>query len=232
MRAVMALAGRVLAASRGRNSRRGRPEAVVRDQAVIDAYSARRALCDAARGSLSDVVTRRAGARASRSTSRQANRAIVGANAPAKTRYPLTIAGMHSQSAAHLCSEHRHCGLASHRVCDLGRRPVAEGRQAFPRSRWPRIWPWGRCCRAHGRAARNNPSGLCAVPDPRRVARATGGRHISRRRAADAGDWPLPEGRARAVMFDETVVGSRPPGAGAPSHHSRSQSRRAHVRAG
>ena len=87
-------------------------------------------------------------------------------------------------------------GWPSHKVCDLGIGQVAEGRQVFPTLSVAENLDDGRDAAARARRARAQPrAGLRAVSGAGRAPRP-GGRHAVGRRAADAGDRPLPDGRA------------------------------------
>ncbi len=124
--------------------------------------------------------------------------AIVGANGAGKTSLIRTIAGM--KRPARGAIRYRGAdiaGLPSYKVCNLGIGQVAEGRQMFPDPDGARkISTWARCCRARARQGARTASACwrCFRACSERV--RPGGGHAVGRRAADAGDRPLPDGRA------------------------------------
>ena len=123
--------------------------------------------------------------------------AIVGANGAGKTSLIRTIAGMHRPARGRIVFRDTDIGgWESHRVCNLGIGQVAEGRQVFPTLSVAENLDMGAMVpRARAGAGEKSGTGIGAVSRARRAGGAGGG-HAVRRRAADAGDRPLPDGRA------------------------------------
>ena len=123
--------------------------------------------------------------------------AIVGANGAGKTSLIRTIAGMHRPARGRI--EFRGTdigGWESHRVCNLGIGQVAEGRQVFPTLSVAENLDIGAMLpRARAGRREKSRAGARAVSGAGR-ARRSGRGHAVGRRAADAGDRPLPDGRA------------------------------------
>ncbi len=125
--------------------------------------------------------------------------AIIGANGAGKTSLIRTIAGIHKPARGRIVFHNEDiAGWPSHRVCDLGIGQVAEGRQIFPSLSVAENLAMGAMIpRARASRAQN----LERVYElfPRLTERRTPGRRDAvRRRAANAGDRPLPDGRAGA----------------------------------
>jgi branched-chain amino acid transport system ATP-binding protein len=136
MRAVMALAARVLVLHHGAAISEGAPDAVVRDPAVVSG-----ALRDDIVGTLGRVVGVKRGpqqvVRALDDVSLEIDEgaivAIVGANGAGKTSLIRTIAGMLRPARGRIAFRDTDItGWESYRVCNLGIGQVAEGRQVFP----------------------------------------------------------------------------------------------------
>ena len=161
--------------------------------------------------------------------------AIVGANGAGKTSLIRTIAGMHRPARGRILFRGTDiAGWPSHRVCDLGIGQVAEGRQIFPdAARSPRTSTWARCCRARAPARaknlervlalfpmlaerRDRPPARCRAASSRcsRSAAASWARRSSSCSTSRRSGW-------RPAVVQDVL-----------QHHSRSQSRRAHLRAG
>ncbi len=123
--------------------------------------------------------------------------AIVGANGAGKTTLIRAIAGMLRPARGRIRFRDTDItGWPSYRICNLGIGQVAEGRQLFPTLTVAENLQMGAMVpRAYAHRARNYERALALFPHPRGT-RAPGGRHAVRRRAADAGDCPLPDGRA------------------------------------
>ena len=138
-----------------------------------------------------------------------------GARAASGSAAPTSAAGTATGSAISVSARWRKAGRFFRRSSVAGE--PRRGRHAAARPRRPREKPR---------------AGVRAVSGAGR-ARGPGGGHALRRRAADAGDRPLPDGRARARHVRRAVAR---PGAGdraaAAAHHPRPQPRRAHLRAG
>ena len=134
MRAVMALAGRVLVMHHGAAIAQGAPAEVVRDRAVIDSYlGAETVLMLKVDGLEVFYGDARALDGVSLEIEEGAIVAIVGANGAGKTSLIRTIAGMHQAGARRILYRGTDItGWPSHKVCDLGIGQVAEGRQVFP----------------------------------------------------------------------------------------------------
>ena len=123
--------------------------------------------------------------------------AIVGANGAGKTSLIHTIAGMQQPARGRILYRGTDiAGWPSHKVCDLGIGQVAEGRQVFPslsvaeNLEMGAMLPRARApVRAQSRPRLRAVSGLGG-------AQPTACRHAVRRRAADARDRALPDGRA------------------------------------
>ena len=135
MRAVMALAARVLVLHHGAAIAQGAPDIVVRDPAVVQSYlgveaiyrdvARRRDRCLLWRCAALDGVSLEIG--------EGTIVAIVGANGAGKTSLIRTIAGMHRPARGRIAFRDTDItGWESHRVCNLGIGQVAEGRQIFP----------------------------------------------------------------------------------------------------
>ena len=122
--------------------------------------------------------------------------AIVGANGAGKTTLIRAIAGM--QQRLHGKIEFRGADIAgwpSYRVCNLGIGQVAEGRQVFPTLSVAENLDMGAMLsRARAESCEKQGAGSSPVPGARRAGTASR-RDAVRRRAADAGDRPLPDGR-------------------------------------
>ena len=125
--------------------------------------------------------------------------AIVGANGAGKTSLIRTIAGMHRPARGRIMFRGTDiAGWPSFRVCDLGIGQVAEGRQVFPTLSVAENLDMGALLpRARGQPGEKPRSRVRRVSGPAR-ARGAGGRHALRRRTADARHRPLPDGRARS----------------------------------
>ena len=123
--------------------------------------------------------------------------AIVGANGAGKTSLIRTIAGMNRPARGAI--RYRGSDIAgwpSYRVCNLGIGQVAEGRQVFPTLTVAENLDMGAML-PRAKAARDaNRERVLAMFPQLAGAAAPGGRHAVGRRAADAGDRPLPDGRA------------------------------------
>ena len=125
--------------------------------------------------------------------------AIVGANGAGKTSLIRTIAGMLRPARGAI--RYRGSDIAgwpSYRVCNLGIGQVAEGRQVFPTLTVAENLDMGAMLpRAKAQREANRERVFALFPQLEGAA-APGGRHAVGRRAADAGDRPLPDGRAGA----------------------------------
>ena len=123
--------------------------------------------------------------------------AIVGANGAGKTSLIRTIAGMYRPARGRIVFRDTDIGgWESHRVCNLGIGQVAEGRQVFPTLSVAENLDMGAMVPRARAGTRAKPgTGAGAVSRARRAGGAGRG-HALRRRAADAGDRPLPDGRA------------------------------------
>ena len=101
-------------------------------------------------------------------------------------------------------------GWESFRVCNLGIGQVAEGRQIFPTLTVAENFDTGAMlARARGQRGRIV-TATRVVPGPGGTVRASGGNAVGRR-ATDAGDRALPDGRRpNFVMFDEPSLGLAP----------------------
>ncbi len=124
--------------------------------------------------------------------------AIVGANGAGKTTLIRTIAGMLRPARGTIKLRDAGIeGLPSYKVCNLGIGQVAEGRQVFPTLTVLENLEMGAMLpRARAEQPQNLARVLALFPRLDR-AQGPGGRHAVRRRAADAGDRPLPDGQAR-----------------------------------
>ncbi len=122
--------------------------------------------------------------------------AIVGANGAGKTSLIRTIGGMHRPARGSISFRGQDiAGWPSHRVCNLGIGQVAEGRQVFPTLSVAENLAMGAMLpRARGAGAQSR-THLRTVSGADRAPPA-GRRHALGRRAADAGDRALPDGRA------------------------------------
>ena len=134
MRAVMALAERVLVLHHGAAIAEGPPDAVVREPAVVNPSrrGGRRLML---RVEHLDVF--HGDAQALDDVSIEIGEgtivAIVGANGAGKTSLIRTIAGMYRPARGRIVFRDTDIGgWESHRVCNLGIGQVAEGRQVFP----------------------------------------------------------------------------------------------------
>ena len=125
--------------------------------------------------------------------------AIVGANGAGKTSLIRTIAGMHRPRRGSIVYRGTDItGWPSHRVCELGIGQVAEGRQLFPSLSVSENLNIGALLkRAQSTRKQNEERTLALFPRLQGAAGATG-RNLVGRRAADARHWPLSDGRARA----------------------------------
>ena len=161
MRAVMALASRILVLHHGAAIAEGLPEQVMRDRAVIDSYlgvershDPEKNVLDPDRGwePVFEKIMRKdqsmmlkvenldvfyGDAQALDGVSLEIEEgaivAIVGANGAGKTSLIRTIAGMHRPARGRIYFRGLDiAGWPSHKVCDLGIGQVAEGRQVFP----------------------------------------------------------------------------------------------------
>ncbi len=123
--------------------------------------------------------------------------AIVGANGAGKTTLIRAIAGMLRPARGRITFRGADItGWPSHRICNLGIGQVAEGRQLFPTLTVAENLEMGAMVpRAHAQRARNYGPRARGVSDLG-GARAPAGRDPLGRRAADAGDRALPDGRA------------------------------------
>ena len=147
--------------------------------------------------------------------------AIVGANGAGKTSLIRTIAGMHRPARGRIRFRDTDIGgWESHRVCNLGIGQVAEGRQVFPTLSVAENLEMGAMLpRARAGRAKNLERVLALFPVlAERAGQAAG--TLSGRRAADAGDRPMPDGSARAGDVRRALAR---PGAGGgaarPAHH-------------
>ena len=115
-------------------------------------------------------------------------------------------------------------GWPSYRVCDLGIGQVAEGRQVFPTLTVAENLDVGAML-PRARAGRvEEPRARAVAVSAARRAAAPGRRHAVRRRAADAGDRPLPDGRARAHHVRRAVARAcARPSSTSVRHHPRAQ---------
>ena len=135
MRAVMALAARVLVLHHGAAIAEGTPEAVVRNPAVIELLSrrgGRRLML-----SVENLDVYYGDAQALDNIAIEIEQGaivtIVGANGAGKSSLIRTIAGMHKPARGRILYRGTDItGWPSHKVCDLGIGQVAEGRQVFP----------------------------------------------------------------------------------------------------
>ncbi len=135
MRAVMALASRILVLHHGAAIAEGLPEQVVRERAVIELLSGRGGGRVMLKVENLDVFYGDAQALdgVSLEIEEGAIVAIVGANGAGKTSLIHTIAGMHRPARGRILYRGTDiAGLPSHKVCNLGIGQVAEGRQVFP----------------------------------------------------------------------------------------------------
>jgi hypothetical protein len=107
------------------------------------------------------------------------------------------------QGGIHLAG-HELAGAAAERIARLGLVLVPEGRQVFPELSVPTTCAWARSCSPQ--AATRMSRTCCALPAPARAAAATR-RPAVRRRAADAGDRPRPDGQAARAAARRTVAG-------------------------
>ena len=125
--------------------------------------------------------------------------AIVGANGAGKTSLIRTIAGMHQPARGRILYRGTDItGWPSHKVCNLGIGQVAEGRQVFPTLSVAENLAMGALVpRARNAREQQSRTCLCDVSGSGR-APASGGRDAFGRRAADARDRALPDGRAGA----------------------------------
>ena len=137
--------------------------------------------------------------------------AIVGANGAGKTSLIRTIAGMHKPARGRILYRGMDiAGWPSHKVCDLGIGQVAEGRQVFPSLSIAENLAMGAMLpRARATRDRNLDKVYAHVPGAGRAPQP-GRRHAVRRRAADAGHRPLPDGRARTGDVRRAVAGLAP----------------------
>ena len=134
MRAVMALANRVLVLHHGALIALGEPEAVTREPAVVESYLGAEALLML---SVENIDVFYGDAQALDGVSLEVEEgaivAIVGANGAGKTSLIRTIAGMNEPARGAIRYRGNDiAGWPSYRVCNLGIGQVAEGRQVFP----------------------------------------------------------------------------------------------------
>ena len=154
MRAVMALATRVLVLDHGTAIAEGtrNDRARSRGDAVL---SRRRGWRDAGRRKSRRVLRRRAGARCG--FARRRGRRHRRDRRCQRRRQDLAdphLAGMLRPARGRVVFPRRDiAGWPSHRVCDLGIGQVAEGRQVFPADGRARISTWAPCCRARAPCA-------------------------------------------------------------------------------
>ena len=136
--------------------------------------------------------------------------ALLGANGAGKTTTQKTVSGMLRPALGEILYEgQRIDGIPAHDLIRLGICHVPEGRRVFPRMTVHENLEMGAF-----RFKRPDPARVGAragtVPP---VARAdpAAGRHAVRRRAADAGDRPGPDGQAdRLLLLDEPSMGLAP----------------------
>ena len=178
--------------------------------------------------------------------------AIVGANGAGKSSLIRTIHGIEKPAHGGIRFDGVDiAGWPSLRVCEAGIGHVAEGRQVFPNLSVLENLEMGATPRAGARAREADPRArLRPLPAPVGAA-AAGGRNAVGRRAADAGDRPLPDGPAAADHVRRAVAGTGahhragslphhpPPERGGPDHpagraerHGLAQDRPSRLRAG
>ena len=121
--------------------------------------------------------------------------AIVGANGAGKSSLIRTIAGIETPRAGTIRFRGQDItGLPSHRICNLGIGQVAEGRQIFPSLTVEENLEMGALL-PRARAAMRETLAEVEAMFPRLAAAPPARRHHVGRRAADAGDCPLPDGQ-------------------------------------
>ena len=125
--------------------------------------------------------------------------AIVGANGAGKSSLIRAIHGIEKPARGTVRFDGADItGWPSYRVCEIGIGHVAEGRQVFPNLTVLENLEMGAMLkRARAAEKADARARVRDVPAPGRAAE-TGRRHAVGRRAADAGDRPLPDGPARA----------------------------------
>ena len=158
MRAVMALASRVVVLDHGTAIAEGEPHEVVRDPAVVQSYLGPR---HSGRVMLrvEDLDVFYGDAQALDGVSLDIEQgaivAIVGANGAGKTSLIRAIAGMLRPARGRIMfGETNITGWPTHRVCNLGIGQVAEGRQIFPTLTVAENLDMGAICRARAHDAR------------------------------------------------------------------------------
>ena len=154
--------------------------------------------------------------------------AIVGANGAGKSSLIRTIAGIESAARGpHPLSRRATspgCPAIASAIWASARWP--RGGRSSPRSPWRRTCEIGACCRVRV-APWPTPCARCSPCSRAWRAARPGGRHHVGRRAADAGDRPLPDGQAGADHVRRALAGpGAGNGAGAVPHHSRTQRER------
>ena len=125
--------------------------------------------------------------------------AIVGANGAGKTSLIRTIAGMNKPARGAIRYRGSDiAGLPSYKVCNLGIGQVAEGRQVFPTLTVAENLDMGAMLPRAKAGSRQKPRARADNVSAPAGALQAGGRYALGRRAADAGDRALPDGRAGA----------------------------------
>ena len=197
MRAVMALATRVLVLHHGAAIAEGTPEAVVRNPAVIDSLSrrgGRRLML-----SVENLDVYYGDAQALDNIAIEIEQGaivtIVGANGAGKSSLIRTIAGMQQPARGRILYRGTDiAGWPSHKSLRPRDRPGCGGTAGIPDALGRRKSCDGRPAAASPcRAGTQSRACLCNVSGPGR-APASGGRNVFRRRAANARDRPLPDG--------------------------------------
>jgi branched-chain amino acid transport system ATP-binding protein len=137
--------------------------------------------------------------------------AIVGANGAGKTSLIRTVAGMHRPRRGRILFRGRDiAGWPSHRVCNLGIGPVAEGRQIFPTLTVAENLQTGAMLpRARGASARNLERVLTLFPLlEERLRQAAGTLSGGEQQMLAIGRCLM--GAPDLVMFDEPSLGLAP----------------------
>ena len=234
MRAVMALASRVLVLDHGVAIAEGTPQAIVRDPGGGAVLSRRG---DGVMLAVENLDVFYGDVQALDGVSLEiaegAIVAIVGANGAGKTTLIRALAGMQRRLRGRITFRGTDIsGWPSHRVCNLGIGQVAEGRQVFPTLSVEENLDVGAMLpRARAARAKNRDRAFALFPRLAERARPAG-RYAVGRRAANARHRPLPDGRAATHHVRRAVAR---PGAGDRAqrarYHRRSQPRRHHLRA-